>query len=246
MVSTGDTVISLHTRSPDQLPKFSFSEGGTPDQLKVPRSAQMFIWGEGGVGYSRLTQTQLKVPRSTQIFIFRGGGRGGGWGYFRPIHSNSKCQGLPKFSLGEGTPDYLKFKVPRSTQIFIYGEGEGDGGTSDQFIQTQSAKVCPNFHWGGGGYSRPTSTQSAKICSNLHFPGGGGTPDQHSWNTWVGHSWNFEPNFQSLQLATASQIVSHILLMWRLMRALHSERVPYWSWIHILHLQCILSNDPLI
>ena len=50
MVSTGDTVISLHTRSPDQLPKFSFSEGGTPDQLKVPRSAQIFIWGEGGLG----------------------------------------------------------------------------------------------------------------------------------------------------------------------------------------------------
>ena len=32
----------------------------------------------------------------------------------------------------------------------------------------------------------------------------------------VGHSQNFEPNFQSLQLGHASQIVSHILRMWRL------------------------------
>ena len=31
-----------------------------------------------------------------------------------------------------------------------------------------------------------------------------------------GHSRNFEPNFQPLQLAHASQIVSHILRMWRL------------------------------
>ena len=32
----------------------------------------------------------------------------------------------------------------------------------------------------------------------------------------MGHSQNFEPNFQPLQLADASQIVSHILRMWRL------------------------------
>ena len=34
----------------------------------------------------------------------------------------------------------------------------------------------------------------------------------------MGYSQNFEPNFQPLQLATASQIVSHILRMWRLMK----------------------------
>ena len=42
----------------------------------------------------------------------------------------------------------------------------------------------------------------------------------------VGHSQNFEPNFQPLQLATASQIVSHILRMWRLiMFHVHSSIV---------------------
>ena len=37
MVSTGDTAISLHMRAPDQL------------KLKVPRSAQIFIFGGVGV-----------------------------------------------------------------------------------------------------------------------------------------------------------------------------------------------------
>ena len=33
---------------------------------------------------------------------------------------------------------------------------------------TQSAKICLNFHWGGGILS-----QSAKICLNFYFGGGG-------------------------------------------------------------------------
>ena len=81
-------------------------------------------------------------------------------------------------SLHIRSPDQLKLKVTRSAQIFIFRPG------------------------GGGGV----------------------TPDQHSWNTWVGHSMNFEPNFQPLQLATTSQIVSHILRMWRLTRH-HSSRM---------------------
>ena len=71
--------------------------------------------------------------------------RVGGWS--RP--TQKKCQDLPKFSWGGGTPDQLK--VPRSAQIFMGGRG---GGIPDQH-QTQSAKICLNFHF---------------LC----------TPDQHS------------------------------------------------------------------
>ena len=52
-VSLGDTVNSLHTPAP------THGGGGTPDQLqlKVPRSAQIFIFGGEG-GHSRTTPTQ--------------------------------------------------------------------------------------------------------------------------------------------------------------------------------------------
>ena len=46
MVSTGDTAISLHIRAPDQL------------KLKVPRSAQIFIFGKGR-GDRRVLQTNI-------------------------------------------------------------------------------------------------------------------------------------------------------------------------------------------
>ena len=39
----------------------------------------------------------------------------------------------------------------------------------------QSAKICPNLHWGGGAVVQTNSTQIAKICPNLHFQGGGGS-----------------------------------------------------------------------
>ena len=77
---------------------------------------------------------------------------------------------------------------------------------------------------GGGGVtleSKLKSLRNAKICLNFNFRGvcvcvggGGGIGSVPR----VGHSRNFEPNFQPLQLATASQIVSHILRMWRLTR----------------------------
>ena len=86
--------------------------------------------------------------------------------------------------------------------------------TFKQFIDASAEKFF-------GGVVQTNSTQSAKICPNLHFGGGG-------W--WFRtnipeilecpHSSFFEPNFQPLQLATASQIVSHILCIWRLTSAL--------------------------
>ena len=99
------------------------------------------------------------------------------------------------------------------------------------------AKICPNFlfFWGGGGtpdqlkskvpisaqisfgrYSRPTQIQSAKICQNFHLGGWGvlqtDIPGILEW----GHSRNFEPKILVTGMCSASQIVSHILRMWRL------------------------------
>ena len=90
-------------------------------------------------------------------------------------------------------------KVPKSVQICIF-EGGGD------------AKICPNLHfsgWGGGWWSRPTQPKvprSVQICM-------GGVvqtniPEILEW----GHSRNFGPKFQPLELATASQIVYHTLV----------------------------------
>ena len=63
---------------------------------------------------------------------------------------------------------------------------------------------------------RPTQTQSSKICTNFYL-GGGELLDFLTF---------FEPNFQPLQLATASQIVSH---MWRLIKKVKvlSSAYPY-------------------
>ena len=82
--------------------------------------------------------------------------------------------------MGRGcTPDHLRLKVPRSAQIFSWG-----------VLQTNSDSKCqdlPKFLVGGGGCSRSTQIQSAKICPNFHWGGGwgGGIPDQHSWNISV-------------------------------------------------------------
>ena len=62
----------------------------------------------------------------------------------------------------------------------------------------------------GGGILQLKS-QSAKISDNFHFRGGGYSLLQNR-----GKLYNFGPNFQPLQQAHASQIVSHMLRMWRL------------------------------
>ena len=66
---------------------------------------------------------------------------------------------------------------------------------------------------GGGGYCRPTQIQSAKICPNFHFPGGGvGWGAGRELQTNIpeilecGHSRNFEQNICQLECGSASQI----------------------------------------
>ena len=69
---------------------------------------------------------------------------------------------------------------------------------------------------GGGmrGYSRSTQTQSAKICPKVHFQKGGGGVLHTNIPQILEY---FEHKFSPLELATASQIVSHTLCMWRLL-----------------------------
>ena len=101
---------------------------------------------------------------------------------------------------------------PRGIQISLHIRSPGFqtrvAGVLCQ-VKTESAKICLDFNFGGGGGGTlsQVKTQSAKICLNFNFHGGGG----YSTVLRVGHSQNFEPNFQPLQLASASQIVSHIL-----------------------------------
>ena len=52
------------------------------------------------------------------------------------------------------------------------------GGGYSETEKSQSAKICLNFNFRGGGlgggYSETEKSQSAKICLNFNFRGGGG------------------------------------------------------------------------
>ena len=55
------------------------------------------------------------------------------------------------------------------------GGGGGVAGVLCQ-VKTQSAKICLNFNfWGGGGTICQVKTQCAKICLNFNFQVGGGS-----------------------------------------------------------------------
>ena len=88
---------------------------------------------------------------------------------------------------------------------------------------TQSAKNCLNFNFRGGGvlWSQTENIKSAKICLNFNFFWGGGASlvwnlkfqREVLWRIWT-QIFLFEVSVQ--KPACASQIVSHILRMWRL------------------------------
>ena len=138
--------------------------------------------------YPRGIQISLHI-RSPRLQAFRGGGEVG-------------CQDLPKF----------QFR---------------GGGRYSWALPSQNSKCqdLPKFQFGGGGHSQALLSQNSKCQDLPKFQCSGGGVLSGSaksklkvprlFREW-GHSRNFEPNFQPLQLATASQIVSHILRMWRL------------------------------
>ena len=127
--------LKLKSQSAKICPNFNFQEGGysETEKVKVPRSAQISIFGGGG-GILKLKKSKcqdlpkfqfsgggvfwnwkVKVPRSAQISIFRGGG------YSET--EKSKRQDLPKFQFSGGVFWNWKVKVPRSAQISIFRGG---------------------------------------------------------------------------------------------------------------------------
>ena len=104
----------------------------------------------GGGGYSDLNFGQL----TSEVSIW-------GWGGGNLSSQNFKCQDLPKFQFwGGGVYSDLNFGQLKS-EVFIWGGGYSDlnfgqlkpevfiGGGQ---VKTQSAKICLNFNWGGGGF----------------------------------------------------------------------------------------------
>ena len=117
---------------------------------------------------------------------------------------------------------YDKYKSPH-TETPTSNLGVGGGGTLES--NTQSAKICLNFNfffWGGGG-TLESNTQSAKICLNSNFRGGGGGLSGQKFQR--GALWRiFLTDLLFTQKpACPSQIVSHILRIWRLISWLSNE-----------------------
>ena len=108
----------------------------------------------------------------------------------------------------------LKLSDLDSVTIFMGGYSETLGfGLSDNFhlggySETFGFGLCDNFHL--GGYSE---TLGFGLSDNFHFGGGG---ILKLYFRIGGILPEFGPKFQPLQQAHASQIVSHILRMWRL------------------------------
>ena len=86
------------------------------------------------------------------------------------------------------------------------------GGDSE----TLGLGLYDNFHFHGGGYFE---TLGLGLSHSFHL--GGRYYETVFQNR--GYSVEFGPKFQPLQQAHASQIVSHILRMWRLKRKISSK-----------------------
>ena len=94
--------------------------------------------------------------------------------------------------------------------------------------QNPKCQDLPKFQFSGGGSDTlPSENPKCQDLPKFQFSGGGGCSVPR-----VGHSQNFEPNFQPLQLATASQIVSHILLMWRLITIYLENLEQCWNFVN--------------
>ena len=61
---------------------------------------------------------------------------------------NPKCQDLPKFEFGGGGGSVLESQNPKCQDLSKF---EFFGGRCSGKIKTQSAKICPNSIFRGGG-----------------------------------------------------------------------------------------------
>ena len=103
---------------------------------------------------------------------------------------------------------------PRGIQKLVSTYDLRGGYSGVRTENTQSAKICL------GGYSgvRTENTQSVKICLNFNFFWGGGLSDLKFQRGALWRIWTQILLFVVTvhKPACASQIVSHILRMWRL------------------------------
>ena len=129
MVSTGDTSTMELGRG---------GTGGTPDQLKpkVPRSVQIWLFGEGG---GTQDQLKIKVPRSVQIRIF--GDRWWWEVYSRPIQiQNAKV--CPNLKFLEGA---ILSRPIQTQSAKIWPNYHWGGGHSWPFEQKISRSLACLF-----------------------------------------------------------------------------------------------------
>ena len=136
-------------------------------------------------------QLNLEYLDLSKICIWVGWWEWGLGGGFGPDQLNQKCQDLSKSAFeGAVWSRPTQPKMLRSVQICILG-----GGGVIQANSTQSAKICPNLHfggwcgpdklkpkvprsvqicmWGGGCSSRPTQPKMLRSVQ-IYILGGGG------------------------------------------------------------------------
>ena len=123
-------------------------------------------------------------------FLWRGGYSGAKY---------SKCQDLPKFQFSEGRGDSgVKYSKCKHLPKFQFSGGGGRGYSGAKYSKCQD---LPKFQW-GEGYSGVKYSK----CQDL-------TKFQ-----FLGGDTNLLFEFSVQKPARASQIVSHILRIWRLTR----------------------------
>ena len=180
------------------LPQFPFSGGGGGilklKSHKVPRSASISIF-RGGI----LKLKSHKVPRSASISIWGAilklkshkVPRSASISIFRGVFWNwkvTKCQDLPQFQfLGGG---YSETEKSQSAKICLNFHFRGGGGVFWNWKVTKCQDL-PKFQFSGGGYSETEKSQSAKICLNFNFRGGGYSETEKSQSAKICLNFNF-------------------------------------------------------
>ena len=147
-------------------------------------------------------------------FNFQGWGEvgwGGGGGVNILDSNTQKYQDLPKFQWGRGYSG-VKYSKCQDLPKFQWGRGGYSG------VKYSKCQDLPKFLWGEGGYSGVKYSKCQDLPKFQFFGGNGGVlsseiPERGSLEN-LDKNLLFEVSVQ--KPAFASQIVSHILRMWRL------------------------------